>query len=78
MEYFSINRFLGSLGWTRISKGNIVSIWSGKNRILSVSNGMSGNMNGKFYGPALNEVGGTYAVTGSGVGSMVGGFGGKR
>jgi len=41
-------------------------------------NGMSGNMNGKFYGPALNEVGGTYAVTGSGVGSMVGGFGGKR
>jgi hypothetical protein len=42
------------------------------------SNGMSGNMNGKFYGPALNEVGGTYAVTGSGVGSMVGGFGGKR
>lgn len=44
----------------------------------TTSNGMSGNMNGKFYGPALNEIGGTYAVTGSGVGSMVGGFGGKR
>ena len=44
----------------------------------TTANGMSGNMNGKFYGPALNEVGGTYAVTGSGVGSMVGGFGGKR
>ena len=44
----------------------------------TTTNGMSGNMNGKFYGPALNEVGGTYAVTGSGVGSMVGGFGGKR
>ena len=44
----------------------------------TTTNGMSGNMNGKFYGPALNELGGTYAVTGSGVGSMVGGFGGKR
>lgn len=44
----------------------------------TTTNGMSGNMNGKFYGPALNEVGGTYAVTGAGVGSMVGGFGGKR
>ena len=44
----------------------------------TTANGMSGNMNGKFYGPALNEVGGTYAVTGSGIGSMVGGFGGKR
>jgi hypothetical protein len=44
----------------------------------ATANGMSGNMNGKFYGPAINEIGGTYAVTGSGVGSMVGGFGGKR
>ena len=44
----------------------------------TTANGMSGNMNGKFYGPSLNEIGGTYAVTGSGVGSMVGGFGGKR
>ena len=44
----------------------------------TTANGMSGNMNGKFYGPAINEIGGTYAVTGSGVGSMVGGFGGKR
>jgi len=44
----------------------------------TTSNGMSGNMNGKFYGPGLNEIGGTYAVTGAGAGSMVGGFGGKR
>ena len=48
------------------------------NGSVSTTNGMSGNMNGKFYGPGLNEVGGTFAVTGSGVGSMVGGFGGKR
>jgi hypothetical protein len=44
----------------------------------TTANGMSGNMNGKFYGPGINEIGGTYAVTGSGAGAMVGGFGGKR
>lgn len=44
----------------------------------TTANGMTGNMNGQFYGPALNEIGGTYAVNASGVGSMVGGFGGKR
>jgi hypothetical protein len=58
-----------------------LSYAAGSNAIsgtATTANGMSGNMNGKFYGPAINEVGGTYAVTGSGVGSMVGGFGGKR
>ena len=44
----------------------------------TTANGMSGNMNGKFYGPALNEIGGTFAVTGQGIGSVVGAFGGKR
>lgn len=44
----------------------------------TTASGMSGNVNGKFYGPALNEIGGTYAVNGVGIGSMVGGFGGKR
>jgi hypothetical protein len=39
---------------------------------------MSGNANGKFYGPTANEVGGTYAVSGSNLGTFVGGFGGKR
>ena len=45
---------------------------------VTTVNGMSGNANGKFYGPTANEVGGTYAVSGSGLGSFVGGFGGKR
>jgi hypothetical protein len=45
--------------------------------VTSVS-GMSGNANGKFYGPTANEVGGTYAVSGSNLGTFVGGFGGKR
>ena len=40
--------------------------------------GAPDNANHKFYGPTANEVGGTYAVSGSNLGSFVGGFGGKR
>ena len=45
---------------------------------ITTTSGMTGTMNGKFYGPSLNEVGGTYAVYGAGIGTMVGSFGGKR
>ena len=45
---------------------------------VTSTSGMTGPVNGKFYGPVANEIGGTYAVTGSGLGSMVGSFGGKR
>jgi hypothetical protein len=58
-----------------------LNIASGANKVsgtVTTVNGMSGNANGKFYGPTANEVGGTYAVSGSGLGSFVGGFGGKR
>jgi len=58
-----------------------LTITAGANKLsgtVTTVNGMSGNANGKFYGPIANEVGGTYAVSGSGLGSFVGGFGGKR
>jgi hypothetical protein len=58
-----------------------LSIASGTNKIagtVTTAGGMTGNANGKFYGPTANEVGGTYAVSGSNLGSFVGGFGGKR
>lgn len=45
---------------------------------VTSTSGMTGPVNGKFYGPVANEIGGTYAVSGSGLGSMVGSFGGKR
>jgi hypothetical protein len=45
---------------------------------VTTTSGMTGTMNGKFYGPGLNEVGGTYAVYAAGIGTMVGSFGGKR
>ena len=58
-----------------------LAIASGANKVsgtVTTVSGMSGNANGKFYGPTANEVGGTYAVSGSGLGTFVGGFGGKR
>jgi hypothetical protein len=47
---------------------------------VSAQNGMSGDMQGQFYGPAAQEVGGTFALKGKGNGTaaMGGGFGAKR
>ena len=39
---------------------------------------MTGTASGKFYGPAAQEIGGTFALTGGGVSGYLGGFGGKR
>jgi hypothetical protein len=39
---------------------------------------LSGQGTGRFYGPAAEEIGGVYSLSGSGVSRMVGGFGGKR
>ena len=58
-----------------------LAIAAGANKMsgtVTTVGGMSGNANGKFYGPTANEVGGTYAVSGSNLGTFVGGFGGKR
>lgn len=38
---------------------------------------MSGNASGQFYGPAAEEMGGTFKLNGAG-GNMIGGFGGRR
>jgi hypothetical protein len=45
---------------------------------VTTTSGMTGKINGKFYGPGVNEIGGTYAVYGAGIGTLVGSFGGKR
>lgn len=39
---------------------------------------MTGTATGKFYGPAAQEMGGTFGVTGGGTAAYVGGFGAKR
>jgi hypothetical protein len=42
-----------------------------------LGNFMSGTGSGWFYGPAAQELGGTFFISGS-AGKMIGGFGGKR
>lgn len=39
---------------------------------------LSGTATGRFYGPAAQEIGGVYSLTGTGLQSMGGGFGGKQ
>jgi hypothetical protein len=42
------------------------------------TSGMNGTATGRFYGPAANEIGGTYTLTNGAIESMTGAFGGKR
>jgi hypothetical protein len=42
------------------------------------SDRLNGTATGRFYGPAAEEIGGVYSLSGSGLNSMLGGFGGKR
>jgi hypothetical protein len=45
---------------------------------VSTAGGMTGSAQGRFYGPAAQEIGGTFSVTGPGVQSYGGAFGGAR
>ena len=42
------------------------------------SSGLNGSAKGRFYGPAANEAGGSFALTGSGVQAYIGAFGAKQ
>ena len=44
----------------------------------SSGNPMTGTATGNFYGPNANEIGGTFSVTGNGMETFAGAFGGKR
>lgn len=45
---------------------------------VSTADGMTGQVNGRFYGPAATEIGGTFATAGTGVKMYGGGYGAKR
>ena len=50
-------------------------------QVTSQSGTMTGDANGRFYGPAAQEIGGVYSLQGNALGSrerMLGGFGGRR
>jgi hypothetical protein len=54
---------------------------SGSNQFsgaISTDGGMTGSATGRFYGPAAQEIGGTFSATGPGVQSYGGAFGGAR
>jgi len=45
---------------------------------VTATNGMTGKINGEFYGPGINEFGGTFALYSASAGTIIGGFGSKR
>lgn len=55
--------------------------YSGSNSMsgtVSTTGGMSGTMDGRFYGPGAQEVGGTFTLTGQGNETLAGGYGAAR
>jgi len=66
---------------TNLNITGVMSYIAGTNNFtgtVTTTSGMTGKVNGKFYGPGVNEIGGTYALYGAGIGTMVGSFGGTR
>ncbi|MCT7375003.1 transferrin-binding protein-like solute binding protein [Chelativorans salis] len=45
---------------------------------VTTANGMSGEVDGRFYGPGAQEVGGTFSLKGDGVERYYGGYGAKK
>lgn len=80
-----INENFGSLAPSLDLKGNL-SYAAGSNNlngtVTSASsyngNPMTGSAAASFYGPNANEIGGMFALTGTGAESYAGAFGGKR
>ena len=66
---------LNMTGTLRYSAG--VNNFSGA--VTAPGAGLSGSANGRFYGPAAQEIGGVYSLgSPDGISGMTGGFGGKR
>lgn len=75
-----IGGVVASANWLNLAGS--MSYSSGANKLtgsVTSASGMSGSIIGNFYGPAANEIGGTFGLTQSTTSSsFVGGFGGKR
>jgi len=70
-----------ALSFANLDMTGVITYVAGTNYFtgtVTTTNGMTGKINGEFYGPGINEFGGTYALYGAGIGTMVGGFGSKR
>lgn len=74
---FTARNDLNMSGTLTYSAGT--NAFSGAVTAAGAGSGLTGNAIGKFYGPTATEIGGTYAIkAGSGLESLIGGFGGKR
>ena len=76
-----LNTGAGPMSATGLNLSGTLTYTSGSSRFtgsVTSVNGMSGNANGRFYGPNAEEIGGVYGVAATGVGSMLGAFGGRR
>jgi hypothetical protein len=70
----STDNGLNLLGTLAYAQG--VNAFSG--HVRTQNSLLGGDATGKFYGPSAEEIGGVYSLRGTSMGSMVGGFGGKR
>jgi len=70
-----------ALSFANLDMTGVITYVAGTNYFtgtVTTTNGMTGKINGEFYGPGINEFGGTFSLYGAGIGTMVGGFGSKR
>ena len=74
-------------GFAAVSSNNALNmtgtlnITPGTNQFTGTVNtagGLTGTATGRFYGPAIQEIGGTFSTTGAGVQSYSGAFGGVK
>jgi hypothetical protein len=64
-----------------LNMSGTLSYGSASNQITGTvitTGGQSGSVSAVFYGPSAQEIGGNFAVTGSGLEAYAGSFGGKR
>jgi hypothetical protein len=86
--YFDTNTTSQTLNPTTVPFSNstlnmtgTLNIAPGTNRFtgaVTTNGGLTGTATGRFYGPAVQEIGGTFSTTGTGGQSYVGGFGGVK
>ena len=71
----------GSTPNASLNMAGTLTYVSGSNQFsgpVSTASGMTGTAKGRFYGPVAQEIGGTFSITGGGVQSYGGAFGGAR
>jgi hypothetical protein len=73
--------FLTESATTTLNMSGTLTYSAGSNQFtgnVSTTGGLTGTATGRFYGPTAQEIGGTFGVTGAGLTSYGGAFGGKR